>query len=194
MSGVFVNVNRGKRSVVLDLRTDEGKAALRALIEPAPTSSSTRCGPRRSPSSASATTTSPRINPPIVYTNCYGYGRRGPDGDLPAYDDTIQAECGLPAVQQHADRRGQLRRHDHGRQGRGPDRAVRHHDGAVPPRAHRRGPGGRGRHVRDDGVVHARRACQRRDVRPAARPRHLSARGGAATASRTARRTATSPR
>ena len=39
------------------------------------------------------------INPGIVYTNCYGYGRRGPDRDRPAYDDTIQAECGLPAVQ-----------------------------------------------------------------------------------------------
>ncbi|HWF27924.1 MAG TPA: CoA transferase, partial [Mycobacterium sp.] len=35
----------------------------------------------------------------IVYTNCYGYGRRGPDRDLPAYDDTIQADCGLPAIQ-----------------------------------------------------------------------------------------------
>ena len=40
------------------------------------------------------------INPAIVYTNCYGYGRRGPDRDRPAYDDTIQAECGLPAVQE----------------------------------------------------------------------------------------------
>jgi crotonobetainyl-CoA:carnitine CoA-transferase CaiB-like acyl-CoA transferase len=40
------------------------------------------------------------INPAVIYTNCYGYGRRGPDRDRPAYDDTIQAECGLPAVQQ----------------------------------------------------------------------------------------------
>jgi crotonobetainyl-CoA:carnitine CoA-transferase CaiB-like acyl-CoA transferase len=35
MSGVFVNVNRGKRSVVLDLRTEQGAEALRALIESA---------------------------------------------------------------------------------------------------------------------------------------------------------------
>jgi crotonobetainyl-CoA:carnitine CoA-transferase CaiB-like acyl-CoA transferase len=40
------------------------------------------------------------INPSIVYCNCYGYGHGGPDRDRPAYDDTIQAECGLPAVQE----------------------------------------------------------------------------------------------
>ncbi|CAN5211812.1 hypothetical protein BH09ACT8_BH09ACT8_58020 [soil metagenome] len=35
MSGVFQNVNRCKRGMVLDLQTETGKAALRALIETA---------------------------------------------------------------------------------------------------------------------------------------------------------------
>ncbi|BBZ15363.1 CaiB/BaiF CoA transferase family protein [Mycobacterium branderi] len=99
MSGVFVNVNRGKRSVVLDLRSEAGAAVLRALVETADVfihsmraEAITRLGFSYADVAA--------INPGIVYTNCYGYGRRGPDRDLPAYDDTIQAECGLPGVQE----------------------------------------------------------------------------------------------
>lgn len=99
MSGVFVNVNRGKRSVVLDLRSEAGKAALRGLIERADVfihsmrfKAVAKLGFSYEDVAA--------INPTIIYTNCYGYGRRGPDRDLTAYDDTIQAECGLPAVQQ----------------------------------------------------------------------------------------------
>jgi crotonobetainyl-CoA:carnitine CoA-transferase CaiB-like acyl-CoA transferase len=99
MSGVFVNVNRGKRSVVLDLRTEEGAAALRALIADADvfihsmrSKAIVKLGFGYDDVAA--------INPDIVYTNCYGYGRRGPEADRPAYDDTIQAECGLPAVQE----------------------------------------------------------------------------------------------
>jgi crotonobetainyl-CoA:carnitine CoA-transferase CaiB-like acyl-CoA transferase len=99
MSGVFVNVNRGKRSVELDLRKEAGKEALAALVADADifihsmrASAVARLG-FDYPAVA-------RLNPAIVYTNCYGYGRRGPNRDLPAYDDTIQAECGLTAVQQ----------------------------------------------------------------------------------------------
>lgn len=99
MSGVFVNVNRGKRGIVLDLRTGEGNAAMAALIATADVfihsmraKAIAKLGFDYDAVAA--------LNPGIVYTNCYGYGRRGPDGDRPAYDDTIQAECGLPAVQQ----------------------------------------------------------------------------------------------
>src|SRR3954464_10294698 len=35
MSGIFANVNRGKRSIVLDLRSEAGKASLRSLVEDA---------------------------------------------------------------------------------------------------------------------------------------------------------------
>jgi crotonobetainyl-CoA:carnitine CoA-transferase CaiB-like acyl-CoA transferase len=98
MSAVFVNVNRGKRSVVLDLRSEEGRTALRALVADADVfihsmraKAIAKLGFGYDDVAA--------LNPNIVYTNCYGYGRRGPDRDRPAYDDTIQAECGLTAVQ-----------------------------------------------------------------------------------------------
>jgi crotonobetainyl-CoA:carnitine CoA-transferase CaiB-like acyl-CoA transferase len=99
MSSVFVNINRGKRSVVLDIKSAEGKAALDDLIAGADVFIHSMRGKaiaRLGLDYASVAA----IRPDIVYTNCYGYGRRGPDADRPAYDDTIQAECGIPYVQQ----------------------------------------------------------------------------------------------
>ncbi len=99
MSGVFVNVNRGKRSIVLDLRADADKGVLRELVRQGDVFiHSMRAKAVAKLGFAYADVAA--INPSIIYTNCYGYGRRGPDRDLTAYDDTIQAECGLPAVQQ----------------------------------------------------------------------------------------------
>jgi len=99
MSGVFVNVNRGKRSIVLDLRDKADRDALQQLVSRADVfihsmraSAIARLGFSYTDVAA--------INPAIVYCNCYGYGRGGPDRDRPAYDDTIQAECGLTAVQE----------------------------------------------------------------------------------------------
>ncbi|MFC1402767.1 MULTISPECIES: CaiB/BaiF CoA-transferase family protein [Streptacidiphilus] len=98
MSGVFVNVNRGKRSAVLDLRNEEGKETLRGLIRGCDVfihSMRARAIAELGFDYAEVAA----VNPSVVYTNCYGYGRRGRDADLTAYDDTIQAECGLPSVQ-----------------------------------------------------------------------------------------------
>jgi crotonobetainyl-CoA:carnitine CoA-transferase CaiB-like acyl-CoA transferase len=99
MGGVFVNVNRGKRSAMLDLRTDDGRETLRELV----TGSDVFIHSMRAKAIAKlgfGYEDVAALNPSIVYTNCYGYGRRGPDADLTAYDDTIQAECGLPFAQQ----------------------------------------------------------------------------------------------
>jgi crotonobetainyl-CoA:carnitine CoA-transferase CaiB-like acyl-CoA transferase len=99
MSGVFVNVNRGKRSVVLDLRSETGRTTLRGLIARADVFIHSMRSKAIAKLGFSYEDVA-AVNPAIVYTNCYGYSRRGPDKDLTAYDDTIQAECGLPAIQQ----------------------------------------------------------------------------------------------
>jgi crotonobetainyl-CoA:carnitine CoA-transferase CaiB-like acyl-CoA transferase len=98
MSGVFVNVNRGKRSVVLDLTTEDGKVALRGLIADADVfihSMRARAIAKLGFGYGDVAA----INPDVIYTNCYGYSRRGPEADRPAYDDVIQAQSGLSAVQ-----------------------------------------------------------------------------------------------
>jgi crotonobetainyl-CoA:carnitine CoA-transferase CaiB-like acyl-CoA transferase len=99
MSGVYINVNRGKRAIVLDLRTEQGRTALNALVRTADVFIHSMRYKAVAKLGFGYDDVA-KINPSIVYTNCYGYGRRGPNRDLPAYDDTIQAECGLPAVQE----------------------------------------------------------------------------------------------
>ena len=88
LGGVFVNINRGKRSVTLDLRSTEGQATLKKLIQSADAfihSMRARAIAKLGFSYQQVA----EINPTIVYTNCYGYGRNGPYRDYTAYDDTI---------------------------------------------------------------------------------------------------------
>jgi crotonobetainyl-CoA:carnitine CoA-transferase CaiB-like acyl-CoA transferase len=99
MGGVFVNVNRGKRGVLLDLRSENGTNTLRELVRRADVFIHSMRGKAIARLGFGYDDVA-AINPSIIYTNCYGYGRRGPDADLTAYDDTIQAECGLPFAQE----------------------------------------------------------------------------------------------
>lgn len=98
MGGIYVNVNRGKRGVMLDLRQEADRESLRRLIATADVFIHSMRGSaiRKLGFDYEAVRA---IRPDIVYTNCYGYSRRGPEADKPAYDDTIQAECGIPHVQ-----------------------------------------------------------------------------------------------
>jgi crotonobetainyl-CoA:carnitine CoA-transferase CaiB-like acyl-CoA transferase len=98
MGGVYVNVNRGKRSLVLDLNRDADKAVLRQLVATADVFIHSMRGKAIARLGFGYDDVK-AIRPDIIYTNCYGYSRRGPEADQPAYDDTIQAETGITHVQ-----------------------------------------------------------------------------------------------
>jgi crotonobetainyl-CoA:carnitine CoA-transferase CaiB-like acyl-CoA transferase len=99
MGAVFLNCNRNKRSVVLDLTTDDGRATLKQLVDTADVlihnmrrDAAERCG------ADPATLTTG--HPELVHCAIVGFGPDGPYSDLPAYDDTVQAVSGIAASQE----------------------------------------------------------------------------------------------
>ena len=98
MGGVYVNVNRGKRSVMLNLREEADREVLRKLVATADVFIHSMRG-RAIAKLGFSYDDVKALRPDVVYVNCYGYSRRGPEADQPAYDDTIQAECGITHVQ-----------------------------------------------------------------------------------------------
>ncbi|SPA02082.1 Acyl-CoA transferase/carnitine dehydratase [Cupriavidus taiwanensis] len=97
MSSIYLALNRNKRSVVLDLKTAEGAAALRGLIAGADVLvHNMRVAAIERLGFGYAEVA--RINPRIVYCMATGFGQDGPHRDKPAFDDIIQAGCGLVAL------------------------------------------------------------------------------------------------
>ena len=96
--GMFLNVNRGKRSIVLDLKRAAAKDALLKLIEGADVFiHSMRPGAIKRLGLDYAALG--QANPRLVYCNLYGFARTGPYRDFPAYDDIVQAASGLVDLQ-----------------------------------------------------------------------------------------------
>ncbi len=97
MSSIYLALNRNKRSVVLDLKTEGGASALRRLIGQADVlihnmrvAAIERLGFGYAAVAA--------LNPRIVYCAATGFGQDGPHRDKPAFDDIIQAACGLVSL------------------------------------------------------------------------------------------------
>jgi crotonobetainyl-CoA:carnitine CoA-transferase CaiB-like acyl-CoA transferase len=97
MSSVFLAINRNKRSIALDLKAPGGAAVLRRLLAGADVlihnmrvSAIDKLGFGYAAVAA--------IKPDIVYCAATGFGQDGPDRDKPAFDDVIQAACGLASV------------------------------------------------------------------------------------------------
>lgn len=93
-SALFANCNRGKRSVVVDLKSEAGRAELRGLLADADVF---LCNwrPGVAESLGFADDALESINPRLVRCFVTGYGTGGPLGSEPAFDTVAQAVSGL---------------------------------------------------------------------------------------------------
>lgn len=97
MSAFSMNVNRNKRSVALDLKSDGGRDALLDLVETAD-AFVTNLRPRALQSLRLTDDDVRARRPDIVYCSATGFGSDGPYAEKAAYDDVIQAASGLASM------------------------------------------------------------------------------------------------
>ena len=97
---MFVNLNRGKRSIVLDLKKPEAVEALMRMAEQADVFIHSMRGQAIRRLGLGGEAVRAR-NPRIIYANLYGFGAKGRYADYPAYDDIVQAASGLADLQKH---------------------------------------------------------------------------------------------
>lgn len=93
----FIALNRGKKSVTLDLKQEAGKAAMHALLAAADVFiHNVRAEPVERLGFGYEAVRA--LNPGIIYIHCVGFGSGGPYGGLQAYDDVIQAATGTASL------------------------------------------------------------------------------------------------
>jgi len=98
MTGIFANNNRGKRSLVVDLKKPEGLDVVRRLVADADVliqnfrpGALERLGLGYDAMSV--------LNPDLVYVSISGYGPDGPNSHRRVYDNVIQAASAIASVQ-----------------------------------------------------------------------------------------------
>jgi crotonobetainyl-CoA:carnitine CoA-transferase CaiB-like acyl-CoA transferase len=97
MSGSYLNMNRNKRSVAIDLKLDAAKGVLRKLAASADVFIH-NMRPQAIERLGFGYEAVARIKPDIVYVGAYGFGQAGPYRSKPALDDAIQAASGLASL------------------------------------------------------------------------------------------------
>jgi crotonobetainyl-CoA:carnitine CoA-transferase CaiB-like acyl-CoA transferase len=101
MSNLFINCNRNKRSVVLDLKSEPGRDAFLKLAA--------TCDvllynvrPQAMRRLRLGYEDVRAVRPDIVYVGGFGFGESGPYAGRPAFDDLIQALTAVPDLVQRA--------------------------------------------------------------------------------------------
>ncbi|WP_040496588.1 CaiB/BaiF CoA transferase family protein [Ilumatobacter nonamiensis] len=98
MTGIYANNNRSKRSLVVDLKNDDGRRVVERLLEDADVVIQ-NFRPGAMDRLGLGYDDVRRINPELIYTSISGYGSTGPYSGRRVYDNVIQAASGLASVQ-----------------------------------------------------------------------------------------------
>src|SRR3984957_2304881 len=99
LSGIALNLLRNKRDICLDLKDPRGREAclrLAATCDVLVTNLRPGALRRLGLSYEEVAARAPRI----VFCQAHGYRSDGPDADLPAFDDVVQAASGMPDLMQ----------------------------------------------------------------------------------------------
>jgi crotonobetainyl-CoA:carnitine CoA-transferase CaiB-like acyl-CoA transferase len=97
MGPVFLNTNRNKRSIALDLKKPAGRDAVLRLIEGADVLMY-NVRPQAMARLQLGYDVISKLNPRLIYAGVFGFGQDGPYAAKPAYDDLIQGATALPAL------------------------------------------------------------------------------------------------
>jgi crotonobetainyl-CoA:carnitine CoA-transferase CaiB-like acyl-CoA transferase len=95
MGHIFLNANRNKRSIVLDLKQAPARQACLALAKQADVLVY-NIRPQAMARLKLSYEEVREVNPRIIYVGCFGYSQRGPYAAKAAYDDLIQGAAGIP--------------------------------------------------------------------------------------------------
>jgi len=95
MGPIYLALNRNKRSIVLNLKHDDGREAFLRLITDADVLT-TNFRPKGMERLKLTYEDVIKVNPRIVYVSMVGFSQRGPYARSPAFDDLIQAATALP--------------------------------------------------------------------------------------------------
>ena len=97
MGCMYLTINRGKRSIVLDLKRPEGRGVLLRLARTADVLV-TNIRPQAMARLGLGYEALREANPRVVYASVLGYGQSGPYAPRPAYDDLMQGATTLAAL------------------------------------------------------------------------------------------------
>lgn len=95
MGPLFLALNRNKRSVVLDLKSADGREALLQLVRGADVLAY-NVRPQAMERLGLGYDALAAVNPRLIYAGMFGFSQRGRYAAHAAFDDLIQAACALP--------------------------------------------------------------------------------------------------